>query len=60
MRIKKEDIIKEAIEEMKKLVNSGDTEVAHIEADDILCDVLKKLGYEELVDVYEQVGKWYA
>jgi hypothetical protein len=60
MRIKKEDIIKEAIEEMKTLVNNDDYEIAHIEADDILCNVLKKLGYEELVDVYEQVGKWYA
>ena len=58
--MKKEVIIKEAIEEMKKLVNSGDTEVAHIEADNILCDVLTHLGYKELVDVYNQVRKWYA
>lgn len=58
--MKKEIIIKEAIEEMKKLVNSGDTEVAHIEADGILCDVLTKLGYKDLVDVYNKVGKWYA
>lgn len=58
--MKKEVIIKEAIEEMKKLVNNADYEIAHIEADGILCDVLTKLGYKELVDVYEQVGKWYA
>lgn len=58
--MKKEVIIKEAIEEMKKLVNSGDTEVAHIEADNILCDVLTHLGCKELVDVYKNVRKWYA
>ena len=58
--MEKEVIIKEAIEEMKKLVNNDDYEIAHSRADDILCDVLTKLGYEDLVDVYNQVGKWYA
>ena len=60
MRKKKADIIKEAIEKMKKCVNSGDTEVAHLDADNILCDVLTQLGYKELVDLYEKVKKWYA
>ncbi len=60
MRKKKEDIIKEAVEKMKECVNSGDTEVAHLDADDILCDVLTQLGYKELVDLYEKVNKWYA
>lgn len=60
MRKKKADIIKEAVEKMKECVNNGDTEVAHIDADDILCDVLTQLGYKELVDLYEKVKKWYA
>lgn len=60
MRKKKADIIKEAIEQMKECVNSGDTEVAHLDADNILCDVLTQLGYKELVDLYEKVKKWYA
>lgn len=58
--MEKEVIIKEAIEKMKKCVNNGDTECGHIEADDILCDVLTQLGYKELVDLYEKVKKWYA
>lgn len=58
--MEKEVIIKEAIEKMKKCVNNGDTEVAHLDADDILCDVLTQLGYKELVDLYEKVKKWYA
>ena len=60
MRKKKTDIIKEAVEKMKECVNNGDTEVAHLDADNILCDVLTQLGYKELVDLYEKVKKWYA
>ena len=60
MRQKKADIIKEAVEKMKECVNSGDTEVAHLDADAVLCDVLTQLGYKELVDLYEKVKKWYA
>lgn len=60
MRKKKADIIKEAVEKMKECVNSGDTEVAHLDADAVLCDVLTQLGYKELVDLYEKVKKWYA
>ena len=60
MRKKKADIIKEAVEKMKECVNNGDTEVAHLDADNIICDVLTQLGYKELVDLYEKVKKWYA
>ncbi len=61
MRKKKADIIKEAIEKMKECVkNNGDIEVAHLDADNILCDVLTQLGYKELVDLYKKVDKWYA
>ena len=58
--MEKEVINKEAIEKMKECVNNGDTEVAHINADAVLCDVLTQLGYKELVDLYEKVKKWYA
>ena len=58
--MEKEVIIKEAIEKMKECVNNGDTEVAHINADAVHCDVLTQLGYKELVDLYEKVKKWYA
>ena len=60
MRKKKADIIKEAVEQMKECVKNGDAEVAHVNADDILCDVLKQLGAKELVDEFNKVTKWYA
>ena len=37
-----------------------DSELNHVEADDILCEFLEKLGYKRLVDVYRLVDKWYA
>ena len=49
--MEKEVIIKEAIEKMKECVNNGDTEVAHINADAILCDVLTQLDYKEHVNL---------
>ena len=58
--MEKEVIIKKTKEKMKECVNNGDTEVAHINADAVLCDVLTQLGYKELVDLYEKVKKWYA
>ena len=43
-----------------KAVNNTDTEVAHIDADDCLCDLLIELGYSDIVDLWVQVMKWYA
>lgn len=38
----------------------GDREDWHIEADDILCELLDCLGYHDFVEAFEQVPKWYA
>lgn len=48
------------LHQLRKLSRSDDTEVAHVEADDILCGVLIELGYENLVEAYEKIRKWYA
>jgi len=48
------------INNLKKLQDSGDTESAHSDADDILCDFLSHLGYEEVVEEYKKIDKWYA
>ena len=45
---------------MKAQVENWDNEIAHVEADDLLCRLLQELGYSEVVEVYEKVGKWYA
>lgn len=35
-------------------------ETRHIMMDDIMCSLLRELGYGEGVDVFEDTGKWYA
>ena len=38
----------------------ADTEGAHGQADDLMCKLLRELGYEEGVEVFEKMHKWYA
>lgn len=49
----------EAIAELKE-ANKLDTERAHYKADEILCKLLNSLGYKEVVEVYNDIYKWYA
>ena len=32
----------------------------HAEADGILCDMLNALGYKDLTDLWDKIGKWYS
>lgn len=45
---------------MKALAGSHDPEVAHAEADDLLCDVLTAMDWTEVVDAYTEVPKWFG
>ena len=56
----KEKLQAEYVEKMKECVENRDTEAAHGDADDLLCEFLRKLGYNELVEKYLEVNKWYA
>lgn len=35
-------------------------EVGHMEADELLCYALHRLGYHKTVEAWESFGKWYA
>ena len=37
-----------------------DKQGAHIEADEILCNLLEELGFKEVVRLYREIPKWYA
>lgn len=50
----------EAIAKLKDLQKSGDTEAAHGDADQIICDLLSELGYQDVVEQWDKVDKWYA
>lgn len=49
---------------MRKLITKaheeGDYAQPHRQADQLLCDVLRELGYGDLVNTFHQVPKWYA
>ena len=47
---------------LKELVNKKypDEEEDHSEADGILCDMLNALGYKDLTDAWDKIGKWYS
>ncbi|CAA2139623.1 hypothetical protein [Hyphomicrobium sp. ghe19] len=50
----------EAMAKLKQAQETGDTERAHADADDVLCELLRSLGYENVVAEWEKVDKWYA
>jgi len=50
----------QAIQELKDAQESGDIEVAHARADNVLCKLLTTLGYADVVAEYEKVEKWFA
>ena len=43
-----------------KETQCSDTEIAHCLADDLMCDLLKSLGYEEGIAIFLESDKWYA
>lgn len=47
---------------IKALINcdTGDPEVDHGNADDVLCDFLNSIGFKRAVEAYNKIDKWYA
>lgn len=52
----------EFAEKMNEINNNPDynEEDAHIDADNLMCDILKEFGYEEGVNVFYKMDKWYS
>lgn len=40
--------------------HTGDTEADHMRADDELCHFLSVLGFDNIVEKYNAVNKWYS
>jgi hypothetical protein len=45
--------------EMRRISEHKDTEMAHIMADELMCKLLRELGYGDGVDIFENMNKWY-
>jgi hypothetical protein len=50
----------EAITQLKEHQQNGDIESAHEQADNVLRELLITLGYQDVVDEFDQIEKWYA
>ena len=50
----------EMVKRLQEEVDNGDNECAHRNADAIMCELLERLGYKEVVEKYNEVSKWYA
>ena len=50
----------EALKELNECIENDDVESAHVHADNVLCELLIALGYEDIVNEYHLVHKWYA
>lgn len=57
-----ETLYQKSLLRLEELVNKKypDEEEDHSEADGILCDMLDALGYKDLTDAWDKIGKWYS
>lgn len=55
-------LYQKSLARLEELVNKKytDEEEDHVEADGILCDMLNALGYKDLTDLWDKIGKWYS
>lgn len=49
----------EAIRRLNEAVGGGPEE-GHMEADKILCEFLESRGFQDVVEAWRKVGKWYS
>lgn len=54
----REQALKELAECVK--LSHGDQEAAHSLGDEILCELLSSLGYDDIVNEWNKIKKWYA
>lgn len=52
--------VKDILDDLNELSEYEDYEWAHHKADILLCELLLYLGHEEVVDAWENVGKYYS
>lgn len=48
------------IERLEAVADSNDCEMAHSVGDDVLCEALIALGYEDIVEAWDAIEKWYC
>lgn len=54
---------KEFADKMKEIFPGKyeyDVEKSHGKADDLMCELLKQLGYEDGIKIFKDADKWYS
>ena len=52
--------LQEIESKLHECFHSSDTEIAHCNADNLLCEALVLFGQKSIVDIYSKIWKWYA
>ena len=54
--------VEKYIKRMKDCIelSKDETETAHVMADDVLCDLICELGHLYIVELFNEVKKWYS
>ena len=60
MNAKQKAAHERALEKIREAQKERDTEAAHGNADDALCEFLRALGHRKIVSEWEAVRKWCA
>lgn len=47
-------------EQMKELAKHDNAAARHCDMDNLMCDILEKLGYQKGVEIFRRTHKWYA
>ncbi len=47
-------------EKMQELESLYDTEGVHKFADELLCEILTRVGFPKTVEAFRELDKWYA
>ena len=58
--IEEMEVNPENFEKVMKMAARLDPETGHVCGDDLMCKVLKHIGFAKGVEVFENMEKWYA
>lgn len=50
----------EFYEKISEIAKDYDIEDGHYAMDNLMCDVLKSLGYKKGIEIFESMERWYA
>jgi len=52
--------IKQSVTDMEYISQIRDIELRHTKADELLCEILTSLGYQDVVNAFNSMNKFYV